>query len=179
LIPEVTMGRFSFIARAAAIGALLALSTVAGAADLHWTGAVDDSWQTAGNWDGGVVPLDGHVVYIDAAANPVTLAANTWPVDGLRILGGTEVDTRGHLLLVDEGLMATTRINGADFLLWQTGGSPDPVSSPDLGDWQSNFGLRLPPAGSASSRPVPEPGGLWLGIVAAVVGTAGRRRRGG
>lgn len=31
-------------------------------------------------------------------------------------------------------------IDGADFLLWQRGGSPDPNSPEDLADWQGNYG---------------------------------------
>lgn len=31
-------------------------------------------------------------------------------------------------------------VNGRDFLLWQRGQSPDPLSNSDLGDWQTNFG---------------------------------------
>lgn len=36
------------------------------------------------------------------------------------------------------------RVNGADFLTWQRGDSPTPLSEPDLADWQANFGVGIP-----------------------------------
>jgi len=44
-------------------------------------------------------------------------------------------------------------IDGADFLLWQRGNSPDPGSPSDLAFWEANFGSATPPAVFA----VPEP----------------------
>ena len=61
-------------------------------------------------------------------------------------------------------------VNGADFLLWQRGGSPNPLSTADLDVWQSNYGTV--PALSAVQT-VPEPGTLLLGIV----GVLGASRR--
>ena len=34
-------------------------------------------------------------------------------------------------------------VNGFDFLSWQRGGSPDPLSSSDLDDWQANYGEQV------------------------------------
>ncbi len=31
-------------------------------------------------------------------------------------------------------------IDGRDFLVWQQGGSPNPLSPDDLADWQTNYG---------------------------------------
>jgi hypothetical protein len=31
-------------------------------------------------------------------------------------------------------------VDGADFLVWQRGGSPNPLSSSDLANWQASFG---------------------------------------
>jgi hypothetical protein len=41
-------------------------------------------------------------------------------------------------------------VDGADFLIWQRGGSPNPMSAAELADWLANFGT-----GHAST--VPEP----------------------
>ncbi len=46
-------------------------------------------------------------------------------------------------------------VDGADFLKWQRGQSPNPLSSSDLTDWQQNYGNPNPVA--ASSATVPEP----------------------
>ncbi len=48
-------------------------------------------------------------------------------------------------------------LDGRDFLLWQRGQSPIPLSAGDLADWQGNFG-----AGAISSVSVPEPNCLAL-----------------
>jgi hypothetical protein len=43
-------------------------------------------------------------------------------------------------------------VDGHDFLMWQLGGSPDPLSASDLLDWQNNDG-----ADSFAGAAVPEP----------------------
>ena len=65
-------------------------------------------------------------------------------------------------------------VDGADFLLWQRGGSPDPLSQTDLTIWETNYGTT--PL-SAVAVAVPEPGSFTLvggGIAFAVFAT--RRR---
>jgi hypothetical protein len=64
------------------------------------------------------------------------------------------------------------RVDGEDFLYWQRGDSPTPLSAGDLTDWRTNYGdVALAPAVGA----VPEPGGLGL-LVLASVGVCGLRR---
>ncbi len=61
-------------------------------------------------------------------------------------------------------------VDGADFLKWQRGESPLPLSASDLADWQANYGTVAPLA--ASSAGVPEPAtcvGLLLGMMAALL----------
>lgn len=56
-------------------------------------------------------------------------------------------------------------VDGTDFLIWQRGGSPSPLSPADLSAWQTNYG-----AGgdltSATIAVVPEPGCLCLAALA-------------
>ena len=54
-------------------------------------------------------------------------------------------------------------VDGLDFLVWQRGGSPNPLSSFDLALWQAQYGTTVPL--SANSSAVPEPGGLCLAVV--------------
>jgi hypothetical protein len=55
------------------------------------------------------------------------------------------------------------RVDGADFLVWQRGGSPNPRSVSDLSLWRTNFGRTgATPLGAA----VPEPHGLLLAVTA-------------
>ncbi len=45
-------------------------------------------------------------------------------------------------------------VDGRDFLIWQRGGSPSPLSGTDLADWQANYGVG---ALTAANVTVPEP----------------------
>ena len=64
-------------------------------------------------------------------------------------------------------------VDGRDFLAWQRGDSPDPLSADDLADWQANFGM-----GSlvASNVAVPEPS-TWVLLLLAAGGKFIRPRR--
>lgn len=63
--------------------------------------------------------------------------------------------------------------DGADFLKWQRGESPDPLSAEDLADWKTNFGS---PSTTASAA-VPEPCLVAMLLTAAFASCATRRRR--
>ncbi len=52
-------------------------------------------------------------------------------------------------------------VDGADFLAWQRGESPDPTSADDLAAWQDLFGAVPPPASA-----VPEPTSAALALLA-------------
>ena len=61
-------------------------------------------------------------------------------------------------------------VDGFDFLEWQRGESPDPLSASDLSDWEANFGSAIPL--SAASTAVPEPSTCWMllfGMVATLI----------
>jgi hypothetical protein len=62
-------------------------------------------------------------------------------------------------------------VDGRDFLVWQRGNSPSPLSAGDLADWQNNFGA----PGLAAISAAPEPTGLVL-LSMAVVSFLGRRK---
>ncbi len=51
-------------------------------------------------------------------------------------------------------------VDGRDFLAWQRGESPDPLSSADLALWQASYG-----ADSSLAVAVPEPNSMWLTFV--------------
>jgi Tol biopolymer transport system component len=54
-------------------------------------------------------------------------------------------------------------VDGRDFLVWQRGGSPMPLSAGDLADWQANYGVG---SLTAASTAVPEPGTISLALAA-------------
>ena len=64
-------------------------------------------------------------------------------------------------------------VDGRDFLVWQRGGSPSPLSPGDLLVWQTRFGTG---AAVAAMGAVPEPGVGTLSL-AALAAAASRRRR--
>jgi hypothetical protein len=64
-------------------------------------------------------------------------------------------------------------VDGADFLLWQRGGTPSPLSPDELAAWQSDFGT-LPSTGLSA---VPEPSALLLVGSLAMLSLVRRSRR--
>jgi probable HAF family extracellular repeat protein len=65
-------------------------------------------------------------------------------------------------------------VDGADFLKWQRGESPDPLSADDFAQWQSQFGE---PGSSELAAAVPEPQGAALALAIASMHIFQRRRR--
>jgi hypothetical protein len=66
-------------------------------------------------------------------------------------------------------------VDGADFLKWQRGESPSPLSAADLATWKAGFGTS---AAALSVSAVPEPATIAIGLLgAAAMGVAARRRR--
>lgn len=57
-------------------------------------------------------------------------------------------------------------VDGADFLTWQRGGSPSPLSPGDLATWKANFGAAVTVNAAASVGAVPEPTALFSAMVA-------------
>lgn len=82
------------------------------------------------------------------------------PRDGIVLYGNLAVGLPGDF-------NGDQVVNGADFLLWQRGGSPNPLSPTDLIEWETNYGS----SGLASITAVsfvPEPAGLLLGFMCCV-----------
>jgi hypothetical protein len=66
------------------------------------------------------------------------------------------------------------RVDGQDFLVWQRGGSPTPLSAGDLTDWRTNFG---DVASAPGVNAVPEPSAFGLLTLASVSAIGIRRFR--
>ena len=81
----------------------------------------------------------------------------------LSVMGGQTGDFEGD-----------SDVDGVDFLKWQRGESPSPLSASDLADWQANYGATLLSA-SAASVPEPATSGLLLMAVAALTIFGSRR----
>jgi T5SS/PEP-CTERM-associated repeat protein/autotransporter-associated beta strand protein len=54
-------------------------------------------------------------------------------------------------------------VDGRDFLIWQRGGSPSPLSADDLADWQMNYGTG--PLGASTAVPEPGTSGVFLAVL--------------
>lgn len=61
-------------------------------------------------------------------------------------------------------------VDGRDFLVWQRGGSPVPLSTDDLNAWQTNYGIGEPSPPPASTLVIPEPTSLAIVIVGIITG---------
>jgi len=57
-------------------------------------------------------------------------------------------------------------VDGADFLIWQRGESPLPLSNGDLSIWEANFGVLPAPSAIDDAIPVPEPSTLCILLIA-------------
>ena len=66
------------------------------------------------------------------------------------------------------------RVDGADFLTWQRGGSPNPLSAGDLATWKANFGAS---AAVGAAAAVPEPAAATLAALASIGLVAWRKRQ--
>ena len=60
----------------------------------------------------------------------------------------------------------TDLVDGADFLLWQRGGSFNPFSPADLALWKANYGASA--SATQATSTVPEPHAWLLGAVASL-----------
>ena len=63
-------------------------------------------------------------------------------------------------------------VDGGDFLVWQRGGSPNPISAADLALWKANYATAVAAGGA-----VPEPGTLGLALAVVGMGAGCMRRR--
>jgi enediyne biosynthesis protein E4 len=66
-------------------------------------------------------------------------------------------------------------VDGRDFLTWQRGDSPSPLSAGDLADWQTNYGVG---SLASTSLAVPEPTGALLLALGSMWGISQGFRRG-
>jgi hypothetical protein len=75
------------------------------------------------------------------------------------------------LVVIPSGIQgdfnASGLVDGADFLLWQRGGSPNPLSSGDLALWKSNFGASF--SATSTTSAIPEPRSLLLAAMTCIV----------
>ncbi|QDT75094.1 lectin-like protein [Lacipirellula limnantheis] len=109
-------------------------------------------------------------------------AAKFFPLSAESLPGNTLAANTGLALVAGPGAGPTTvggdfnldgKVDGADFLVWQRGGSPNPLSPADLATWKGSYGSATPVVGA-----VPEPASIGLALAAAglVAGCARRRR---
>lgn len=69
---------------------------------------------------------------------------------------------------------ADGKVDGADFLKWQRGESPNPLSATDLDAWKAGYGAASAVGVAAA---VPEPAAIGIGLLGAAMFVIGARRR--
>ena len=82
-----------------------------------WTGAVNSTWQQAGNWTTGAVPADGDSAIINGGPTNIFLSGHTSELNSLYISGGLAVSSNGHRIFVNDGEERTT-VTGLDSRLF-------------------------------------------------------------
>jgi hypothetical protein len=126
-------------------------------------------------------PTD-HEIEFDAAGNVYTTSSSAEVLQVFSPGGNTKAITssNGSFVVTEIGgglagdFNADDVVDGADFLVWQRGGSPTPLSAGDLADWQANYGTS---AAAPAVGAVPEPSAALLAISAvAALGFVKRRR---
>lgn len=88
-----------------------------GGASHIWTGAVNTTWQNAGNWTTGAVPADGDSAIINGGPANIFLSADTAGLNSLYVGGGLALASNGHRIFVNQGEERTT-ITGLDSRLF-------------------------------------------------------------
>jgi len=82
-----------------------------------WTGAVNTSWNNAGNWTTGSVPADGDAAVVNGSPANIILNADTAQINSLYLAGGRTLSTNGHRLRATQGERRIT-VNGLDSTLY-------------------------------------------------------------
>jgi len=116
------------------------------------------------------------VALIPTDANFITMEVldNYWADNGGDRVGISEIRFTGTAILAGTGdFDGDLDVDGADFLLWQRGGSPDSLSATDLALWEADYG-GVPAV--AAAQAVPEPAS-WMLIVLGMCGIVSSRRR--
>lgn len=141
-----------------------------------------------------VVDPNGQVIFLSVGAELVLTFGNAHDVRDLIINGLTGLsyadDPNAWNVTDWDGLSALPSlklaglpgdfdfdmdVDGMDFLIWQRGGSPNPLSASDLADWEANYGAQ-PLQALSNVASVPEPTGILL-LTSALMSTCLTRRR--
>jgi hypothetical protein len=112
------------------------------------------SYQVVGNTATLTLPLD---FILSEGANPEVRFTGTW------------VATYSVVEPVPGDFDQNGTVDGVDLLIWQRGGSPNPLDAGDFAAWEGNFG-----GTAAVVAAVPEPSAALLGLLA--IALCGRKR---
>lgn len=126
-------------------------------------GAVGDDFSMKVWRDGQPEPTQPQLVYTDSTFSSGQLAVDA----NISFTGPTEAavnSTFDDIYFTPNSTLAgdyniDNYVNGLDFLSWQRGQSPKPLSSSDLVQWQENYGAA---SSLVTARAVPEPSSLGL-----------------
>lgn len=136
-----------------------------------------EAWQRQGGGDGG---LEVWAAAGDYLATGYVQGA-FYPLSAETLAGNVQAANTGLGLIAGPGTGPVIKpgdfdvdgdVDGADFLVWQRGGSPNPLSAADLATWKGNFGSAVAAAGA-----VPEPSTLGLALAVVGMGAGCTRRR--
>jgi hypothetical protein len=129
------------------------------------------------NYAGGAYAADLTAPALDAS---LLYAADGWPTEASSIYFGGDDSAifKDFSVAVsstpsqDGDFDGDGDVDGRDFLRWQRGGSPSPLSAGDLSLWQNNYGA----GGLVAVSAVPEPSSVILLMVSAICCGRGKRK---
>ena len=128
------------------------------------------------NYSGGAFAADATAATVDVST---MFAEDGWPSEPSRLYfgGDDSVIFKDFAVVVDgpgqDGDFDDDGdVDGNDFLVWQRGGSPNPLSSGDLSLWRTNYGA----GASGVISAVPEPATVVLLFVCVISATSSRQR---
>jgi hypothetical protein len=119
-----------------------------------------------------------HAPHLNLTVNVDILLQGTETTDTIALTAFTQRFAQTGPTTLAGDFNQDKKVDGGDFLAWQRGQSPTPLSAADLATWRTNFGANLyatPMAAPAlTATPEPTTGSLLMVAAAAIAG--GRRR---
>ncbi len=100
-----------------------------------------------------MVRFDLPAEFLDTSLISITIFDQTQI--GTHTIDLTAITALSTITLIPGDFNNDGNVDGTDFLLWQRGESPNPLSPSDLVDWQTNYGLVA--SSSTLARQTPEP----------------------
>lgn len=116
-----------------------------------------------------------HAAHLTLAVNTNVFLQGIDATDSIGLTAFTQTFSQTGPTTIAGDFNNDKRADGGDFLVWQRGGSPTPLSATDLAAWRTNFGQNINAAPAMAA--VPEPAAGALAALGAFALLDARRRK--